>query len=622
MKKIVAFILVVCMCAGVLASCTTLHGEDDKGANINVFITTFPQSLDPAAVQYTADTALIFGLIYQPLTAINENGKVVGALAKNWYSYYDDRDEIYKIYFELNETYWSDGIRVQAQHVADAWARILSPEMQSPYASLLFPIRNALAYKSGIKTESDLGVYAESDNLLCVELEQEYDLDLFAEAVSCIALSPIRQQVMEYATSQNKPGSKNYDRLQDWDKNAAIVLCNGPYRVQGYEEGCKLVLERNNYYYRDAEEDRLDKSVIPFRLTCIFQETTIPQDAQVDSPIDNYTFEYNRYKDGKCFFLGAFNKQTFSDAGAGNTHDLLSTYTYFFNTKSDVLKNAKTRQALSAALDRNAIVEELGVGYKASAGFVPNGVFAQGRGTDFRGSAGDIYSTSADEAKARSLLSEGGATSGTIRLCYLIPRSADLYTDKLQPKKENKVVNYNPYQVIAEHAKQAWEKLGFTVELKGVYPENYHSTLSSGNWDVFGVDFAVNSVDAIAYLAPFATKTSGNEVAISLDSDTFTPHYTGLENAEYDALVEEVIYVSDRAQRYEKLAAIEKMLAELCPATAVFQYTRSYVISGELSKLITDSYYGYYDMHNLRLKNYIEVNAREAEESIAADTSK
>lgn len=620
MKKIIAFLLVVCMCAAVLAGCSTLQNEDDKGANINVFITSFPQSLDPASVQYTADTALIFGLIYQPLTAINENGQVVGALAKRWYSYYDNRDQINKIYFELNETYWSDGIKVQAQHVADAWARILSPEMQSPYASLLFPIRNAMAYKSGVKTESDLGVYAESDDLLCVELEKEYDINLFAEAVSCIALSPIRQQVIEYATSQNKPGSKNYDRLQDWDKNAAIVLCNGPYRVQGYEEGTKLVLERNNYYYRDAEEDKLDVRVIPFRLTCIYQETTL-NDA-VTTPIDNYTFEYNRYKDGKCFFLGAFNKETYQACQSGiSTHDLLSTYTYFFNTKSDLLKNAKTRQALSAALDRNAIVDALGVGYKASTGFVPAGVFAQGSGTDFRASAGDIYSVSADDSKARQLLSEGGVSSGTLRVCYLIPRSADLYNDKLHPRKESKVLQYNPYQIIAEQAKSAWEKLGFTVELKGVYPESYHSTLASGDWDVFGIDFAVNSVDAIAYLAPFCTTTSGNAVSVAVDAQTYSPHYTGLESADYDKLIEDVIYVSDRAQRLEKLISAEKLLADLCPATAVFQYTRSYVMSGELSKLITNNHYGYYNMEALRLNNYIEVNARETEESVAADVS-
>ena len=147
MKKTVVLLLIVCLCASAFAGCSTLHGDDDKGANICMFLTSFPQSLDPAAVQYTADTALIFSLIYQPLTAIDENGNVVGALADSWYSYYDDRDEVYKIYFKLKETYWSDNIRVQAQHVADAWIRILSPETQSPYASLLFPIRNALDYK-------------------------------------------------------------------------------------------------------------------------------------------------------------------------------------------------------------------------------------------------------------------------------------------------------------------------------------------------------------------------------------------------------------------------------------------------------------------------------------------
>ena len=622
MKRIVVILLVVCMCFSALAGCTTLSGEDDKGANINVFITNFPQSLDPAAVQYTAETAMIFGLIYQPLTAINESGKVIGALAEDWYTYYDNRDEIYKIYFVLREdAYWSDGIQVQAQHVADAWARILSPEMESPYASLLFSIRNAMDYKAGIKTESDLGVYAESDTLLCVEFDEEPNMDLFAEAVSCIALSPIRQQVIDFATKQNEPGSKNYDRTQDWDKNAAIVLCNGPYRVQGYEEGCKLVLERNSYYYRDPAEDRLDISVIPYRLTCIYQETTLHEVPQ--NPVDVYQYAYNRYVNGQCYFLSAFNKDTYAELKSQvSTHDLLSTYTYFFNTRSELLQNAKTRQALSAALDRTAIVEALGTGYKPSTGFVPNGVFGDARNTNFRSQTQDIYSVNADESTTRSMLAAGGVSSGTLKLYYLIPRCSKLYTDDMAGKKSAWVVEYNPYEVIANMAKQAWEKLGFTIELKGVYADNYQAELAKGEWDIFGLDFAVNSVDAIAYLAPFGSRTSGNAVSIDLFADSYTPHYTGLENFEYDELIRSAIYDSDRSSRNEKLIQAERMLAELCPATAVFQYTRSYVMSGELSGLITNNYYGYYEMSILRLNDYIDVNAREYAESIEADTSK
>ena len=110
MKKFVALLLVLFVCLPVVAACSTLQGDNDKGATISMYLTDFPQTLDPAAVQLQADTAMIFSLIYQPLTTIDEKGKVKPGLAYEWYSYYDNRDEEYKMYFKLNETMWSDGI--------------------------------------------------------------------------------------------------------------------------------------------------------------------------------------------------------------------------------------------------------------------------------------------------------------------------------------------------------------------------------------------------------------------------------------------------------------------------------------------------------------------------------
>ncbi len=233
MKKFVALLLVLFVCLPVVAACSTLQGDNDKGATISMYLTDFPQTLDPAAVQLQADTAMIFSLIYQPLTTIDEKGKVKPGLAYEWYSYYDNRDEEYKMYFKLNETMWSDGISVSADDVVYAWKRILSPDSESPYASLLFPIKNARQVKSGIMTSDDLGLVAEDDKLLSITFEEDYDTGLFAEAVSCIALSPLREDIITRAIKNNTDNS----REQDWDKNAAIMVCNGPFRVQGLEEG-------------------------------------------------------------------------------------------------------------------------------------------------------------------------------------------------------------------------------------------------------------------------------------------------------------------------------------------------------------------------------------------------
>lgn len=610
MKKFAALLLVLILCLPVIVACSTLHGDNDKGATINMYLTDFPQTLDPAAVQLQAESAQLFNLIYQPLTTIDSKGKVQPALAYEWYSYYDTRDEEYKMYFKLNETMWSDGIAVSADDVVYAWKRILSPEMESPYASLLFPIKNARQVKSGIMTSDDLGLVAEDDKLLAVTFEEDFDIDLFAEMVSCVALAPLREDIINRAIKDNTDNSRD----QDWDKNAAIIVCNGPFRVQGLDEGLRLCLERNQYYYRDDEEDSLDESVIPYRIVCYYQNEKVER--RTESDLTEQQYQANKFDNGSTFYLGSFTKDTFAKYSSSiTTNKLLSTYTYFFNTKNDILKDAKVRQALSAAIDRQAIVDAIGKKYIASTGFVPAGVFDKSSGTDFRSVGGDLYSTSADSAKAASLLNEAGVKGGKIRLAYLHP--ATKRTAVNGGDTTYGIIQYElASEIAAQSVKASWEALGFTVELVPVYAENFQKVLSSGDFDVIGVDYSVNSTDASAYLTPFATMFSGNKVSISLEDEAFTPHYTGIEDDSYDALVEEALYIKDRAERTAKFHEIEAKFAELCPATAVFQYTASYTYNSSILKKISTNYFGFNSYSNLRMKDYIETNSRENEISL------
>ena len=116
MKRTIALALAVLMCAGLFAACSTL-GEDDRGALISMYISSFPTTLDPAAMQTDAETSKLLALLYQPLTSLNEKGEVKEGLAYEWYKFYDKRDDLYKMYFKLNETKWSDGRAVSADDI-------------------------------------------------------------------------------------------------------------------------------------------------------------------------------------------------------------------------------------------------------------------------------------------------------------------------------------------------------------------------------------------------------------------------------------------------------------------------------------------------------------------------
>lgn len=547
MKKVIGIVLLITMVLGCFTACgTTLEG-DDKGADIRVYMANCPTSFDPSAIQLDADTVKLMSLIYEPLTVIKSDGSVGAGMATEWYSKYDAKDGEYRMYFELKETQWHDGRKVSADDYVYAWKRILSPATNSPYASLLFPIKNAKNVKAGIMTSDDLGLVAADDLLLEVTFEADYDATLFAQTVANIALSPLREDKVS--------------RDKNWDVNTTAIMCSGPFRIQGFEQGAKLVLERNTYYMRE-EDEYLDEYVLPYRITCYYSK----EDGVAEERV-----EANRYNEGELFYLSCFNAETYAEFSSKiKSEEALSSYNYYFNTKSSAsfLGDAKVRKALSIALDRNHIASLVGTGVTPATGIVPNGVFNTKKGTDFRTEGGALYSAGADTDNAKKLLSEAGVSGGSFTLTYL---------------KGNVTA-----EAVAQYAVSAWKDLGFNVSAKAVSAKNYEETLLKGEYDVIGLDFAGNATDAFMYLAPFATRYSGNIVSIDLESDTYTPHFTNIEDADYDKLVDEVLLVSkDKNDRAAKLHAIEAKLVELSPVTALYYNVNNRLVSSKLSELKT-----------------------------------
>jgi hypothetical protein len=79
--------------------------------------------------------------------------------------------------------------------------------------------------------------------------------------------------------------------------------------------------------------------------------------------------------------------------------------------------------------------------------------------------------------------------------------------------------------------------------------------------------------------------------------------------------------MTNRNDRVSKLHEAEKMFNELCPATALFYYSSSYVKSDDLSNVKT-TFFGYKDFNDLKLKNYREVNSREESIDAAEESAK
>ena len=554
MKKIISLLLFAAMLATMLVGCgSTLEG-DEKGYTINVYIGSELSDYDPA-LAYTDDGAVkVLGLIYEGLTRINAKGEVENALMKSYKVIENPDKNDYRLQITIKTTKWSDGRVVSADDVVYAWKRILDPEFTCAAASLLFDVKNARDVKNGDNSIDDLGIAAVDDDVIEVQFETKVDYNQFLENCACLALVPLREDVVT-----------RYDSFG----TAVSTLCtNGPFAIKGLDLGKRLMLERNVYYYRDTDnEDALDKYVIPYRMEINFAEDEEANTAD--------------YEAGKLMYLGEIGlSKRASYADSATVTELLSTHAYILNTSKSVFKDASTRQALSKALDRNKAAS-LVTFAKPATGLIPSPVYDKAVGDSFRANGGDLLSASAQSA------SGSGSFTLTIR--------------------------DNAYEkTLAEYCKGVWEGMGFKVTIKALDAKAYKKAYENKDYDMIAVDYQCLTTDAFSALSVFAPAFSGNGLDIQNDNYDAVPYVPGYDNAAYNELIEKAFAEKDRAARSSILHDAEKLLMEDLPIIPLVFNEDAYVYNSDALSGIKDTYYGFRIFNKMKLKDwrsYLETTA-------------
>lgn len=560
-KRLLSLILAAALSVSMLASCgennengqDTEEEEEDKGAIIEMYLGQMPHDFDPTNYATDSDEYQITELLYEGLTGIDKNGKVYGVGAEKWEYEVDERDGELKLYMELKSNEWSDGIPVRADDYIFAWKRLLAPSNSNPAASLLYPIKNARKVKSGEVTVADIGASALSNSLLEITFEEGFtDVEYFLECLSSPMLVPLREDKV---------------KSDDWSTKLELLVTNGPFAIKSISED-RLLIERSSHYNSIRTRQKPDTYVKPYRLIAHFGDE---QEAIELFGSDDAATKY--------FYLGNLSKEAYAQFGNEvKTHSDLTTYTYFFNTNNELLADAATRKALSAALDREKIAEIRGAGAEAATGLVPAGVREAGSKKDFRAAAGDVLTESLEGAKA--------AKTGTIKLTYNKDRAYE--------------------EEIAKLAKDAWKTLGFTVELNGVDGTAIDDVIKSGDFDVVAADYISYTSDAYGFVAPFAKEFSGSYVDVTNPDVFFNAHFTGYESEEYNALIE-TLYTANKKTRASIMYEAEKMLLDAAPVAPLFFEKVSYVSSSKLSK-IEVNYRGAKIFTKTKLAGYKKIN--------------
>lgn len=194
-------------------------------------------SLDPQRPT-GALTAELGPELFAGLTAFDSHGRLVPGVAASWAASADGLRWTFKL--RPGQT-WSDGRPLGARDVVYSLQRMLAPETAAREAERLLALRNAREVQLGRLAPDRLGVSAPAPDQVVIELARpEVGLPMMLSAAYCV------------------PGHVISARGREWAKPEFIV-CNGPYRVDTWAPGAKVINLRRNVNYLDAAQVRIDR---------------------------------------------------------------------------------------------------------------------------------------------------------------------------------------------------------------------------------------------------------------------------------------------------------------------------------------------------------------------------
>lgn len=393
---------------------------------------------------------------------------------------------------------WSDGQSVTANDFEYAWKRACSPEMASPYAFLITDyIKGAYEYFSGTGSRDDVGVKALDEHTLQVELIQP--TAYFLNLVSFFTYMPCREDMASTG--------------EGWEKDPAKCITNGAFYLEEYKIGSHVLLKKNeNFWNKDNVKLAGIKGLF------ITDATTSLQGYEAGEINVTSTLPGEEIPR-----LLAEDPNFVSEPALGTTY-------IEFNMDAEIVNDVNVRKALSLAIDRKLICDQvLRNGAVPAAAFVAP-AFKLSTGESMRAmdeygnvmTEYEINPNGAEVEKAREYLAAAGYPNGEG-----FPELDLLYYEKGSNSQ------------IAEAIQQMWkENLGINVKLKVEEFATYANTINSGNFTITIYDWGADYNDPMSMLSLFSATGMNDsrwrykEYAGVPDDTTLNP-----ENKPYDDAV-------------------------------------------------------------------------------------
>lgn len=276
-------------------------------------------SLDPRIVGNVPSLDII-RLLFEGLTRFNKDGEIENAIAES----IKISQDLKHYTFKLRPSFWNDGSLVSAYDFEYAWKKILSPTFKTAFAYLFYSIKNAQEAKAGKVSVEQVGIYAQDESTLKVELT--HPTPYFLQLTTHPLYSPIHQLNDQLHPEWPYQGEKSF-------------ICNGPFqlKINQPNQGFKLV---KNSFYWDTQQIILDQILFtymnPAQAVQAFHKKEVDW---IGNPFGVWDSTYNANKENKT--ISSPDSRVCWCA---------------FNTRSFPFNYPKLRQAFAYAIERAEIL--------------------------------------------------------------------------------------------------------------------------------------------------------------------------------------------------------------------------------------------------------------------------
>jgi oligopeptide transport system substrate-binding protein len=293
-------------------------------------------TLDPAAV---ADnfSAQVLQDLYEGLTTESSTGDVLPGVAASWTV--DASGKEYTFHLR-SDARWSNGKPVRAQEFVAAWRRVVDPKQGSPVADDLRLIAGASDIIAGHSPPTSLGIFAPSDDVLVVRLQQP--AAYLPQLVTHSFTYPVYS---DDSARSHKP--------ENW-------ISNGPYVLANWQQGTRIDLTKNSAYWNQSN----------VHISRVEYQVASDQNSQVA-----------QYRAGQLDMTDTVPPNAIPALRRANSTELyiapfLATAYYGINIdRPPFAANPSLRQALAMAIDRKRLVDALAFGQTGAFGFVPPSIW-------------------------------------------------------------------------------------------------------------------------------------------------------------------------------------------------------------------------------------------------------